>query len=163
MLPDFKLHYITIEIKTVWYWHKYRHRDKWNSGEPRNKPMLLWSTYYKGAKNIQWGKSLFNKWCWEKLVSYMQKNNFLTPYTKINSQIKDLNVRPWHNKTSRKKHRKNFDTDLRNILGGFVSSGKGNKSKNKQMGLHQTTNFPQDCLGNSEYFVDLYKFYNYLF
>ena len=31
-----------------------------------------------------------------------------------------------------------FDMGLSNIFGDIVFSGKGNKSKNKQMGLHQT-------------------------
>ena len=33
-----------------------------------------------------------------------------------------------------------FDTGLSNILFGSVSAGKGNKRKNKQMGLCQTEN-----------------------
>ena len=72
----------------------------------------------------------------------MKLEPYLTQDTNINSkQIKDLKVRPKSVKLLEKKNTRNhFDTGLGNTFFRYDPKNRGNKSKTKQVGLHQTIN-----------------------
>ena len=79
-------------------------------------------------------KSLFSKWCWENWTATCRRMNldqFLTPYTKINSKwMKDLNVRQESIKIPEEKTSNNlFDLSHSNFLLNTSLEARETKAK----------------------------------
>ena len=62
MLPNIKLYYKAIVIKTAWYQYKNRHTDPCNRTETSEIKPHLYSQllFEKGSKHIQWAKDSYS-------------------------------------------------------------------------------------------------------
>jgi hypothetical protein len=99
-MPNLKLYYRTIVLKTAWYWYRDR-QVQWNGIEdPEMNPHAYGHLIFdKGAKNIQWkNDSIFNKWCWHNWqlsCRRMRIDPFLASCTKVKSKgIQELHIKP---------------------------------------------------------------------
>jgi hypothetical protein len=66
-MPDLKLYYRAIVIKTTWYWYSDKQGEQWKTIEDLEMNPHFYShlIFDKGAKIIQWKKDrVFNKSCW---------------------------------------------------------------------------------------------------
>ena len=94
-VPDLKLYYKVVVIKTIWYLLRHRKEDQWN----RLGESDLSKTIYDKPKDPSfWDKNpLFDKNCWEnwKLLWWsLGLDQHLSPQIRINSEwVKEFNIK----------------------------------------------------------------------
>ena len=73
-MPELKLYYTAIVIKTAWYWYRDRQVDQWNRIEdPEIKPHSYRHLIFdKDTENLQWKKdSIFQQMVLAQLAVIM--------------------------------------------------------------------------------------------
>ena len=100
-LPNVKLYYKAIVIKTAWHWHKNCHIDQWNRIEsPEINPHLYSQLIFNREASTYNGLKIVSSIndvgkTGQIHAGKMKLDHLLTPHTRVNSKwTKDLNVRP---------------------------------------------------------------------
>ena len=94
-VPDLKLYYKAVVLKTIWYWLRDRKEDQWNRLGAND---LSKTVCDKPKEPSFWDKNpLFDKNCWGNWKAVWERlglNQHLTSYTRINSEwVKELNIK----------------------------------------------------------------------
>ena len=111
--PNFRLYYEATVVKTVWYWHKNRNIDQWNSIESpeANSHIYVQRIYDKEIRMYNGEKTFSLISDSEKCGQLDEKNKITTLFGTIHrnklkiGQIPEFKTR--HYKTLREKHRQN--------------------------------------------------------